>query len=182
VPNLIASGRFGDGAAAVLVAGEEHPAACNGAAGTADGHGPRVLATRSVFYPDSEEVMGWKITEQGFGIVLSAGVPEVARQFLRNDVDQFLSDHGLDRSAIASWVCHPGGPKVLTALEESLELPQDALAVTWRSLREVGNLSSTSVLLVLEETIANHRPPSGSLGMMVAMGPGFCSELVLLEW
>ncbi len=175
IPNLIASGLFGDGAAAVVVVGDqredERPAG-----------GPRIVATRSVFYPDSERVMGWDISETGFKIVLSGDVPMVAREKLRPDVDAFLADQGLTRADIASWVCHPGGPKVLEAMQESLELPEGALDVTWRSLREVGNLSSTSVLLVLEETLANHRPPPGSWGMLLAMGPGFCSELVLLRW
>jgi alkylresorcinol/alkylpyrone synthase len=171
IPNLIASGLFGDGAAAVVVTGENRPA-----------QGPRVVATRSVFYPDSERVMGWDISETGFKIVLSSDVPVVAREKLRPDVDAFLAEHGLTREDISSWVCHPGGPKVLEAMQESLELPPGALDVTWRSLREVGNLSSTSVLLVLAETLENHRPAPGSYGMLVAMGPGFCSELVLLQW
>ncbi|HEY4565458.1 MAG TPA: 3-oxoacyl-[acyl-carrier-protein] synthase III C-terminal domain-containing protein [Thermoanaerobaculia bacterium] len=171
IPNLIASGLFGDGAAAVVVVGDERPA-----------DGPRIVATRSVFYPDSERVMGWDISETGFKIVLSGDVPVVAREKLRPDVDAFLADQGLTRADIGSWVCHPGGPKVLEAMQASLELPEGALDVTWRSLREVGNLSSTSVLLVLEETLANHRPPPGSWGMLLAMGPGFCSELVLLRW
>lgn len=178
VPNLIASGLFGDGAAAVVVAGADHAAGCPAERAP----GPRVVATRSVFYPDSERVMGWDITERGFGIVLSAEVPEVARKFLAGDVDRFLADHGLSRGEIGSWVCHPGGPKVLEAMEESLELPDGALDVTWRSLREVGNLSSTSVLLVLQDTLDHHRPATGTLGMLLAMGPGFCSELVLLAW
>ena len=171
IPNLIATGLFGDGAAAVVVTGADLPSS-----------GPEVVATRSVFYPDTERVMGWDISETGFGIVLSADVPKMVTDNLRQDVDRFLADHGLERPDIASWVCHPGGPKVLQAMEETLELDSDALAVTWRSLREVGNLSSTSVLLVLQETMAEHRPPAGSYGMITAMGPGFCSELVLLRW
>ena len=171
IPNLIASGLFGDGAAAVVVVGEEREAA-----------GPRIVATRSIFYPNSERVMGWDISEQGFRIVLSADVPVVAREHLRGDVDAFLAEHGLTRRDISSWVCHPGGPKVLEAMQEALEVPEEALAVTWRSLQEVGNLSSTSVLLVLRDTIDAHRPPPGSWGMLLAMGPGFCSELVLLKW
>ena len=171
IPNLIASGLFGDGAAAVVVTGENRPAA-----------GPRIVDTRSVFYPDSERVMGWDISESGFRIVLSAEVPAVAREKLRPDVDSFLAGHGLTRADISSWVCHPGGPKVLEAMQESLELPPGALDVTWKSLREVGNLSSTSVLLVLAETLERHRPAPGSYGMLIAMGPGFCSELVLLQW
>jgi alkylresorcinol/alkylpyrone synthase len=171
IPNLIATGLFGDGAAAVMVVGDDRPA-----------DGPEIVATRSVFYPDSEDVMGWTISESGFGIILSADVPQVVREFLKRDVDAFLADHGLTRADISSWVCHPGGPKVLEAMQEALELPDGALDVTWRSLREVGNLSSTSVLLVLADTLENHRPAPGSWGMITAMGPGFCSELVLLRW
>lgn len=171
IPNLISSGLFGDGAAAVVVAGAERGMS-----------GPRVVATRSIFYPDSERVMGWDISENGFQIVLSPEVPEVVREFLRRDVDAFLGERGLSVDDIGSWVAHPGGPKVLKAMEESLELDNGELDVTWRSLREVGNLSSTSVLLVLQETMAEHRPEPGTLGMLLALGPGFCSELVLLEW
>ena len=174
IPNLIASGLFGDGAAAVVIAGAERSGG--------DSWGPEIVASRSVFYPDTERVMGWDVSERGFAVVLSAEVPRMVTDHLRGDVDRFLADHGLERRDVASWVCHPGGPKVLEAMEEGLELPPEALAVTWRSLREVGNLSSTSVLLVLEETIAEQRPPAGSYGMMTAMGPGFCSELVLLRW
>lgn len=171
IPNLISSGLFGDGAAAVVVVGDSRPAT-----------GPRVVATRSIFYPDSERVMGWDISERGFQIVLSSGVPQVVRDHLRGDIEQFLADKGLSLKDIESWVTHPGGPKVLEAMEETLGLDNGALDVTWKSLREVGNLSSTSVLLVLAETMASRRPAPGSLGMLLAMGPGFCSELVLLEW
>jgi len=171
IPNLISSGLFGDGAAAVVVVGEERPAA-----------GPRIVATRSVFYPDTERVMGWDISEKGFQVVLSADVPEMARRNLRQDVDDFLGAQGLSRSAIVSWVAHPGGPKVVTALEDALELQPEALDLTRESLETVGNLSSTSVLLVLQETMRSRPPEPGSYGMLLAMGPGFCSELVLLEW
>jgi alkylresorcinol/alkylpyrone synthase len=171
IPNLIASGLFGDGAAAVLVAGERHPAA-----------GPRIVATRSVFYPDSEQVMGWTVSENGFRLVLSADVPRVVLDFLRRDVDQFLADQGLTRADICRWISHPGGPKVLEAMAEALELSDGELDVTWKSLREVGNLSSTSVLLVLADTLESHPPPAGGYGMVLAMGPGFCSELVLLRF
>ena len=175
IPNLIASGLFGDGAAAAVVVGDE-------IAARLPDPGPRVLATRSVFYPDTEAVMGWQISEAGFRVVLSADVPVVARERIPADVDAFLASQGLERRDVVSWVCHPGGPRVLEALEEGLGLSRDDLALTWKSLREVGNLSSSSVLLVLRETMRTRRPPPGSPGLLLAMGPGFCSELVLLRW
>ena len=170
VPNLIASGLFGDGAAAVVLVGEERM--CSG---------PRVVDSRSAFYPGTEEVMGWEVSERGFKVVLSAEVPEMVHRHLRRDVDAFLAEHGLERGDISVWISHPGGPKVLEAMEEALELPREAFAGAWRTLREVGNMSSTSVLMVLEENLASP-PPPGSWGLMSAMGPGFCSELVLLRW
>ena len=171
IPNLIGSGLFGDGAAAAILVGSARASA-----------GPEIIGSRSIFYPDSERVMGWDITEAGFQIVLSADVPEVVRRFLRRDVDGFLAEHGLTRSDIGVWVSHPGGPKVLEAMEEALELPDDALEASWRTLREVGNLSSTSILLVLKDAMQRRDPPPGTWGLMLAMGPGFCSELVLLRW
>ena len=169
IPNLIASGLFGDGAAAVVASGR--PA-----------DGPRVIATQSRFYPDTERVMGWDVGDNGFRIVLSAEVPAMVTRHIKDDVDAFLAPHGLTRDDIRSWVCHPGGPKVLEAVETSLELPADALGLTWRSLEEVGNLSSASVLHVLRDTLAQRRPAPGTYGLMIAMGPGFCSEFVLLQW
>lgn len=172
IPNLIASGLFGDGAAAVVVLGRDHPA---------NAAGPQIVATRSEFYPDTEDVMGWKIGSDGFRIVLSADVPDVVAEHLPGDVDTFLTEHGLARGDVSTWVAHPGGPRVLEALESSLDLPADALARTWRSLAEVGNLSSASVLMVLRDALREGRPRPGAHGLMLAMGPGFCSELVLLR-
>jgi len=171
VANIIASGLFGDGAAALVMEG--------GAVGM---HGPEVVATASVFYPDTERVMGWDFVDSGFKIVLSATVPDVVRAHVRTNVDDFLRAHGLARGDIAHWVAHTGGPRVLQAFEESLELPKDALARSWQSLREVGNLSSASVLFVLADLLRSGTARPGDLGLMMAMGPGFCSELVLLKW
>jgi alkylresorcinol/alkylpyrone synthase len=140
-----------------------------------------VIATRSVFYPSTERLMGWDVSGSGFRIVLSAHIPRIVRERLRGDVDDFLAQHGLTRADIAAWVSHPGGPRVLEAVQEALELPAAALELAWTSLREVGNLSSVSVLLVLGDTL-QRPPPPGAFGVMLAMGPGFCCELVLLRW
>lgn len=168
--NLVASGIFGDGASAVVLTGEARDAA-----------GPRIVASRSRLYPDSERTMGWDVTAGGFRIVLDANVPELVRRYLRADVQGFLADHGLTVTDVAAWVCHPGGPKVIEAIQDAVGLPAGAVELTWRSLADVGNLSSSSVLHVLRDTIDKH-PPSGTPGVLMAMGPGFCSELVLLEW
>lgn len=169
--NLISSGLFGDGAAAVIVSGSER-----------ESDGPEIIATRSVFYPETEYVMGWDISEKGFRIVLSRDVPDVVLAHLGSDVDEFLAEHDLERGQIGSWVIHTGGPKVLEAAEGALGLTNGALELSWQCLRKTGNLSSASVLFVLEETMKNRRPESGTWGILAAMGPGFCSELVLLRW
>jgi alkylresorcinol/alkylpyrone synthase len=169
--NLIAAGLFGDGAAAVVVTGDE-----------LDADGPRVLATRSSFYPDTEDVMGWEISEKGFELVLSKQVPEMVRRHLAGDVDAFLASNGLERRHIDSWIFHTGGPAVLQATADVLGLPSHALDASWDCLRRLGNLSSASVLFVLEDVMRNRRPRPGSYSLLAAMGPGFCSELVLLAW
>jgi alkylresorcinol/alkylpyrone synthase len=173
--NLIASGLFGDGAAAAILIGDAGaaPATCAG---------PAIVATRSVFYRDSEDAMGWDVTAEGFRVVLSADVPKIIEARLAEDVDAFLAAHGLTRDDVASYVCHPGGPHVLHAVQRGLDLADDALAVTWESLRRIGNLSSASVLMVLRDTIDAHRPAPGAWGLLLALGPGFCAELVLLRW
>jgi alkylresorcinol/alkylpyrone synthase len=169
--NLISSGLFGDGAAAVVVAGSN----CGL-------QGPKILDTRSVFYPDTEEMMGWNVSEKGFRIVLSPEVPELIRRQLGGDVDRFLADLGLSKRDVGSWVMHTGGPKVLQATASALGLENSDLAASWDCLQRTGNLSSASVLVVLEEVMKNRRPAPGTLGLLAAMGPGFCSELVALEW
>lgn len=144
--------------------------------------GPRIRATRSIFYPNTEEMMGWDISESGFQIVLSPEVPDLIRRQLGDDVDSFLADLGRERSDVGSWVLHTGGPKVLQATAAALGLENGQLAASWDCLRRVGNLSSASVLVVLEDVMKNRRPAPGTFGLLAAMGPGFCSELVALEW
>ncbi len=181
VTNVVATGLFGDGAAAVVMAGGDREIAPGGA-GPRSARGPRVLDTRSIFYPDTEWVMGWDVVDTGFKVVLSAKVPEVVEAHIGGDVDRFLADHGLERGRIRHWIAHTGGPKVLEAFRRGLALPPEAIARSVRSLREVGNLSSASVLFVLGELLDSGEPREGDLGVLAAMGPGFASELVLLAW
>jgi alkylresorcinol/alkylpyrone synthase len=173
--NLVGSGLFGDGAAAVVVVGERR-------AERLGRPGPQVVASRSRLYPGTERVMGWDVGASGFRIVLSAGVPELVEEHLGPDLSAFLGDHGLKTGDIETWVAHPGGPKVIDAMTQALDLPRSALRRTWASLARVGNLSSSSVLHVLADTLADPPPAAGSAGVLLAMGPGFCAELVLLRW
>lgn len=174
IPNLISTGLFGDGAAAVVCAGSEHPLA-------QASPGPEVVATKSIFFPDTESAMGWNISEKGFGIVLSAEVPGLVRTQLRGVTESFLSEHGLGLDDLSVWICHPGGPKVLTAVQDALGITREDLAISWDNLEAMGNLSSASVLINLGETIERISEP-GQLGLLLAMGPGFCAELVLLKF
>jgi alkylresorcinol/alkylpyrone synthase len=179
VANLVASGLFGDGAAAVVAVGADRTRDTSlGEPGTVQ---PDVLASRSRLYPDSERTMGWDVGATGLKIVLDAKVPELVDRYLGEDVDGFLADHDLSRADVEWYVAHPGGPKVLEAMQSALGIDQEALQVTWDSLARIGNLSSASVLHVLADTLESRPPRPGSYGLMMAMGPGFCSELVLLR-
>ena len=171
VANLISTGLFGDGAAAVVIAGANR-----------DLPGPQIVDTRSVFYPGTEAVMGWDVSERGFQIVLSPEVPTMVELHLREDIDTLLAEHDLTRKDISSWIIHTGGPKVLEAVQTALDLPSKALEASWECLRRVGNLSSASVLCVLEDFLTNRRGEPGTYSILAAMGPGFCSEVVLLKW
>jgi len=178
IANLVSCGLFGDGAAAVVIAGSETALAKKGCPCA----GPQVLDTRSTFYRHTEHIMGWEIGDLGFKIVLSPDVPKVVNEHLRGNVESFLSDNGLAMDDISSYIFHSGGPKVLEAMENTLELPPNALEPSWRSLREVGNLSAASVLAVLEDVLVNSPGKPGTYSILAAMGPAFCSELVLLKW
>lgn len=169
--NLVASGLFGDGAAAVVAVGANRPEP-----------GPRVVDSRSHLYPDSRRIMGWDVGSGGLKIVLDARVPAIVKRYLGDDIRSFLAAHSLEVGDVGAWVSHPGGPKVIEAIEAELGLTGDELELTWRSLDQIGNLSSSSVLHVLRDTLDKRCLTPGTPGILMAMGPGFCSELVLLEW
>jgi alkylresorcinol/alkylpyrone synthase len=171
VANMISTSLFGDGAAAVLLVGESHPLKnkCK----------LKILETQSSFYPETEEIMGWDIVDQGFKIILSSGVPELVQKYVPSDLTRILNKRKMTQRDLEFFVSHPGGPKVLEAMELALELKQNELKSSWKSLSEIGNLSSASVLFILKETIENLKQER--FGLMTAMGPGFCSEMLILE-
>jgi alkylresorcinol/alkylpyrone synthase len=124
--NVISSGLFGDGSAAVIVSGSAREV-----------YGPEVVASASSFYRGTEDVMGWDISSDGFNIVLSSEVPNLVTKHLGRDIDAFLTEHGLLRGDIATWIMHTGGPKVLEATAKALGLSDDALQVSWDCLKRV---------------------------------------------
>lgn len=174
VSGLVGTAMFGDGAAAVVAVGDRRAEQLNSA-------GPDILDSHSRQYPESLHIMGWNVGSDGMQLAMSPELTKVMDRHLAGDVNSFLAAHGLTKDDIGAWITHPGGPKVINTIATSLELAPEAQELTWRSLEEVANLSSASVLHILRDTIAKP-PPSGSPGLMLAMGPGFGSELVLLRW
>lgn len=174
IANLISTGLFGDGAAAVLLVGAAHPLARVAK--------PTVLDSSAVFFPGTEQLMGWEIVDTGFKVVLSPGVPELVERELPGLIDPLLAAHGLERSDIGAWIAHPGGPKVIRAVQAALGLDDNQVEATRAGLAEIGNLSSASVLFLLHEFRGPRRPKPGTYGVLFALGPGFCAEAVLLRW
>ncbi|MEX2985704.1 type III polyketide synthase [Streptomyces sp. C36] len=172
VANLVATSLFGDAAAAVVVLGARR---------AREAAGPALVAARSRLHPGTEHLMGMRVGNGGFAAFLSPEVPGFAEKHLPGEVHDFLAGHGLSTQDVAAWVCHPGGPKIMEALDRGLALPPGALARSRDSLAEYGNVSSASVLDVLRRTLAAP-PATGSAGLLLALGPGLTSELLLLSW
>jgi alkylresorcinol/alkylpyrone synthase len=170
--DLVASGLFGDGAAALIASGTRAP----GQPG-----GPRVIATRGEVFPDSTDALGWRLSEGGFRIVLTTDLSEVVESRLGSAITQFLAERGLTADDIGAWICHPGGPRVIDAVQRALKLPDEAVAPSREALAEAGNLSSASVLHILEK-VGDAGVTPGTFGLMIGLGPGVSAELVLLRW
>lgn len=168
--NLVATSLFSDGAAAVLVGGD----------GVTDS-GPAIMATRSHLFPDSYRIMGWDFREGGMELVLSPRLPAVVRQELPALVDRFLADNGLSRGDLIHYLTHPGGAKVIEAYRQALGLSGDQLLLTEDQLRRHGNISSVSVLMVLEQWLSSGSCREPGHGLLSAFGPGFSAELLLLR-
>lgn len=176
IANLISTALFADGAAATLMVGRAHP--------LFEKAPMKVIDSRSVFFPNTERVMGWDIGDEGFQVVLGPEVPHIVHKQLAFEVRSFLEGHNLRQEDIQFWVAHPGGPKVIDAMQSAFALDDAALARTRHSLDEVGNLSSVSVLHVCQKFLSDEKFQAlskGTFGVMLAMGPGFCAELVLLQ-
>jgi len=165
---------FGDGAAAAVLVGDEHPLVRPGL--------PRVAGTRSGFLPGTLDVAGVDVLDSGFRNRLSVDVPGLAKTGLRPVLGPLLANHGLTESSIGHWIIHPGGPKVLTATAEEFGLTDADLTLSRHVLRTVGNVSGPTVLYMLDETFRSYDLARGTWGLIVGMGPGFSQEAVLLQW
>ncbi len=171
--NVVSTGLFGDGAAAVVMVGRDR---------AAEHRGVDVVDARSALYPDTADALGWDIGGSGFRIVLAASLADLVEQHLGEGVEHLLAAHGLKVPDVGTWVAHTGGPKILQAAARALDLPDEAFAASWRSLARVGNLSSSGVLHVLADELATGGQIPGSAGVLFAIGPGVSTETVLLRW
>ena len=167
--NLISVILFGDGAAGVVVTGRQAP-------------GPRILASECYLFPHSRDAMGFDLRDSGFHIVLSKDVPQLIRERIKELADGFLARQGLSRGDISAFILHPGGQKLLSFMEEELGLTRGDTEISWDVLRRFGNLSSASVLFILQEWLTKREMKPGSYGLLMAFGPGFTAEMLLLQW
>ena len=185
VPDLVVSALFGDGAGAVVVRGAERAERAEHAeravaSSAASLPNVRIIATRSELCPNTHDVLGWHLGAQGFRIVLTTELAEVVERELGGVVKRFLADHGLQVPDVAAWVVHPGGPKVIDAVRDSLELSEDHVASARAALAETGNMSSASIVHVLGRELAAPDAEPGPM-VVVGLGPGVSIELLLLE-
>lgn len=169
--NIVASALFGDGAAAAIIGpGHERDQA-------ADGRQPTVVGAGEHTWPASLDVMGWRVEDDGFGVLFSRDIPSLVRQQFRGVLDQFLDRQQCRLDEIDAFVCHPGGAKVVSALEQAFDLPQGTLNTARDVLRDYGNMSAATVMFVLDRVLR----PGIKRYLMSALGPGFSAGFVLLE-
>ena len=165
--NLVATALFGDGAAAVILSGE--------------GDGPEILGTQSTTWPDSLDVMGWNILNEGMQVVFARAIPTIVRERARQNFNDFLASHNVSLADITHFLIHPGGAKVIEAYKEALCLGSNQLRLSEEVLRDHGNMSSATVLYILERFLREKNNGDKSLGLISALGPGFSSELILFK-
>lgn len=168
--NFIGSSLFSDGVAACIIKGDAHAVPT-----------PKItyVAASSKLYYDSLDVMGWEFKDTGFKVLFSKDIPTFIQENVKQDIAEFLQKHDLQLSDIKNFIFHPGGKKVLDAYADALQVEGDFLQKTREVMNENGNMSSATVLYVLEKFITDGF--EDGYGLMMAMGPGFSSEMVLLK-
>ncbi|MGE5515779.1 MAG: type III polyketide synthase [Bacteroidota bacterium] len=162
--NMVATALFGDGAAAVLL--------------STSGTGPAIAAWGEHTWPGTLDVMGWRVESDGFGVVFSRDIPPLISRLFRPALDQWLARHDTSLAEIDGFCCHPGGAKVVVALEQALDLPAGALATERDILRDYGNMSAATVLFVLERRLGQSL---AGRTLLSALGPGFTAGFLMLE-
>jgi len=167
--NLISAILFGDGAAAVVVRGKQVP-------------GPKILVSETYTFPDSLGAMGFDLKDSGFHILLAKDVPEMIGGKIGGLVRGFLERHGRKQEDIKGWILHPGGARLLGNVEKELGLNKSDTQPSWDILGNVGNLSSATILFILQEWLEKRPLKSGEYAMAAAFGPGFSAEFLLLQW
>ncbi|MFC5589873.1 type III polyketide synthase [Sporosarcina soli] len=172
--NLVGVSLFSDGVACALVAGDASTVKTKQAV-------PSIVATTSKLMPESEDVMGWDVKNNGLYVVFSKSIPAIITNWLGPFVHEFLEKYGVTKNDLTHFVAHPGGKKVLGAYEKALGFDSNKTDISREVLRENGNMSSPTVLYVLEKFM-DRKPINGEYGLMAALGPGFCGELLLLRW
>ncbi len=163
IANLVSAALFGDGGAAALISNKE--SSC------------QMVTGRTHFFYNTEHLMGFELLSSGFQIVLDRDIPTLIESGFRDVITDFLASEGLQISDIKTWVFHPGGRRIMDTTRDVLGLQESAFTHSRRVLKEVGNLSSASILWVLKETLNNH--PDTGPAVMAAFGPGFNAELIL---
>ena len=169
--DLVGTALFGDGAAAVLVAGDG-----------AGGDGPAIVGTRTHLFQEAPDLMGWNFTDDGMRLVLSREVPPFVASSVTPVLTRFLEDVEVSLADVTHFVLHPGGAKVMATYRTALGLDEACLEIARRAMRCYGNQSSASVLFMLSDLVASGRPSQGDRGLMMALGPGFAAEMLTLSW
>ncbi|MBO0737161.1 MAG: type III polyketide synthase [Alphaproteobacteria bacterium] len=167
--NIVATALFGDGAAAALL--------------SANAEGPAIIAAGEHTWPQTLDVMGWEVTDDSLKAIFSRDIPNLVTARLRDAVSEFLARHSLEIDDIDRFVCHPGGAKVITALEHAFALAPGALVEARAVLRDYGNMSATTVMFVLERILARARTTGAhwKRALMNALGPGFTAGFLVID-
>lgn len=173
--NIVAASLFGDGCACALIAGVENELSSNEKS-------PELIGLLSTIYKNSLDVMGWDIVDTGFSVVFSRDIPTIVKENVKPNIAELLQMHGLQIDDVKHYITHPGGLKVINAYEESLGLTTGTLNISRKILKEHGNMSSPSVIYVLDEFLKNiQNVKAGEYGLISSLGPGFSSELILFK-
>lgn len=184
--NLIATAIFSDGAAAVLVEGDEVSPKKHSHSSTPSSHTnghsqSRIIGTQSTLWHDTLSIMGWDVVDSGMEVVFSSRIPTLVTNMIYDNVTEFLDQHNIKVEDISRFIFHPGGAKVIRSYEKALSTDPQKFQHVRNILRQHGNMSSPTVFFVYEEALKHQPLQPGEYGLMVVLGPGFSSEMALIQ-